>query len=67
MQKTMILQNNHVNVLWQQSPEMIVVTNLKDHTQAQPFAGYDGLLELFNTYSQSFNKQTDYETSIIFF
>ena len=65
MQKT--IANQFVQVLYQLNPEIVVVTNMHGRYSQQPFAGFDGLKELFDSYCQSFSDQTDFKTTIDFF
>lgn len=66
MQKTIVIQNAHVQVLWQFMPEMIVVTCMRSSKQ-QPFAGYDGLKEMYDAFAESFNEQIGFKDTVEFF
>lgn len=67
MQKSTTISNAHVQVIYQLVPEMVVVQNLKNMIHQQPFAGFDGLKELFDAYCDSFNEQIGYKESCEFF
>jgi hypothetical protein len=67
MQKTSTISNAHVQVYYQSRPEMIVVCDLRNANKQQPFSGFDGLKDLFETYCASFNEQIGYNESCDFF
>lgn len=67
MQLQIMITNVNVQVLWQKEPEMVVVTDLKNMSRQQPFAGYDGIKEQFDAYCNSFNENIGYQSTIEYF
>jgi len=60
------IQNKHVHVVWMSAPETVMVMSVQDGTQ-YPFAGFDGLNDMYESFHQSFSEQTDFATTINFF
>lgn len=67
MQKSFILQNRNVQVIWQYQPELLAVTSMRNVSQQKAFAGFEGLREMFDAFESHFSEQTDYDTAIEFF
>jgi hypothetical protein len=64
--RTKGIANNHINVIWVSEPETVIVMQDNPKKQ-QPFSGFDGLREMFETYCKSFSENIGFNETVSFF